>query len=78
MAETTYTYQGPPSGVSLNVKGGTRELLLFPSKTVTAASDNAWVKSAVARGHLVAQSKSAGGQASGKAKGKPQASEGNA
>jgi len=66
MSETTYTYHGPPSGVTLRVKGGDRELMLFPGTTITAPSGNTWVKAAVARGHLVAHSKTSGAKTGGK------------
>jgi hypothetical protein len=52
MSETTYTYSGPPSGVTLCQDGRDREIALFPGRPVTLPSGHPWVQGAVARGHL--------------------------
>lgn len=47
----TYTYSGPPSGVTLD--DGT-EVLLYSGKTKDLPEDNAYVKALVAQGRLTA------------------------
>lgn len=46
----TYTYSGPPSGVTL---AGGKEVPLHPGKDVELDPDNPYVKTLVARGRLV-------------------------
>lgn len=49
MADTTYTYSGPMSGVTLD---NGREVLLYPNSTVELPEDNEYVKTLAALGYL--------------------------
>ena len=62
MSETTYTYHGPPSGVTLRHDGADREILLFPRRSVTLPGHHAWTRAALARGHLVPKPAKGGGK----------------
>ncbi|HIB1401461.1 TPA: hypothetical protein ACWV4V_003148 [Salmonella enterica subsp. enterica serovar Muenchen] len=47
-----YIYSGPPSGVSLNNGGVTKEVLLFPGQTVDLEPDNEYTRTLLAEGRL--------------------------
>lgn len=49
-----YNPDSPPSGVSLNLNGVVREILLFPGKVVDLPADNDFTRVLLAQGHLMA------------------------
>lgn len=49
-----YNPDSPPSGVSLNLNGAVREILLFPGKVVDMPADNDYTRVLLAEGHLLA------------------------
>lgn len=51
----TYTYQGPDSGITLQDKKTSTDVLLRQGVTVELPEDNAAVKTLVAQGYLVEQ-----------------------
>lgn len=65
MADKTYTYSGPMSGVTLD---DGREVLLHPQRTVELPEDNEYVKTLAALGYLTEAPASAGQPEKKKAK----------
>lgn len=49
-----YNPDSPPSGVSLNINGTVREVLLFPGTVVDLPADNEYTRVLLAEGHLLA------------------------
>lgn len=49
---TTYLYQGPASGATLNDGGAQREILLWPGKPVELVPDHPYTLTLLAMGYL--------------------------
>lgn len=48
-----YNPDSPPSGVSLNLNGAVRDILLFPGQVADLPADNEYTRVLLAEGHLL-------------------------